>query len=126
MSGVHIETIRYYEREGILPFAERTPSGRRCYDGQGVARLRFVRRCRDLGFSISDIRALLVLAGQATPCANAKSIAVNNLRLVRAKIKALETMESALTELIDQCDDNRVFCPLLNTLLEPALQDIRS
>ena len=71
-SGVHIETIRYYEREGILPPAERTASGRRCYDPQAIARLRFfVRRCRDLGFPMAEMRALLALTGEETPCAEA-------------------------------------------------------
>src|SRR3546814_14180805 len=59
-SGVTVETIRYYERERIVPPPDRSASGRRLYDPAGIMRLRFVRRCRDLGLSIADIRTLLV------------------------------------------------------------------
>src|SRR3546814_10034854 len=63
-SGVTVETIRYYERERIVPPPDRSASGRRLYDPAGIMRLRFVRRCRDLGLSIADIRTLLVFRSE--------------------------------------------------------------
>ncbi len=117
-SGVHIETIRYYEREGILPPAERTASGRRLYDPQAIARLHFVRRCRDLGFPMADMRSLLELTESATPCAEAKGIAESNLATVRGKIDELQALERALTKLIAQCDDQGASCAMLNVLME--------
>ncbi|CAN0602133.1 unnamed protein product, partial [Ectocarpus sp. 12 AP-2014] len=75
LSGVGIETIRYYEREGITPRPARTAAGRRDYDTHIVSRLRFVKRCRELGFSISDIRTLLDLSHSDTPtCDEARKI----------------------------------------------------
>ena len=63
-SGVTIETIRYYEREGVVPPPDRSASGRRLYDAAGIARLRFIKRCRDLGFSLSVTKTLLDTNGQ--------------------------------------------------------------
>jgi MerR family mercuric resistance operon transcriptional regulator len=74
-SGVGIETIRYYEREGIVPKAERTASGRRVYCRDAIARLRFIRRCRDHGFSIADSRTLMALRkDNDTACAEAMEV----------------------------------------------------
>ena len=118
LSGVNIETIRYYEREGIVPPAARTPSGRRIYDGEDIARLRFVRRCRDLGFSISDIRTLLELsAGGETLCADVKALGERHLRDVRRKLDDLGKLERALAELVKQCDTGQTDCPMLVRLL---------
>lgn len=61
LSGVNIETIRYYKRGGVVPNPERTASGRRVYDKESVSRLRFVKRCRELGFPIPEIKSLLAL-----------------------------------------------------------------
>lgn len=117
LSGVGIETIRYYEREGITPKPERTTAGRRVYDKDAIAKLRFVRRCRDLGFSISDIRTLLELSfSDETTCEEACSIGVYNLELVRKKITDLKRMENALTELVSSCGKGRKECPMLQEL----------
>ena len=90
LSGVAIETIRYYEREGITPQPARTAAGRRDYDAETVSRLRFVKRCRELGFSISDIRTLSKLShSNASTCEEAGKIGTENLTLVRDKIADL-------------------------------------
>ena len=118
MSGVNIETIRYYEREGIVPRADRTPSGRRLYGDADIARLRFVKRCRDLGFPIPDIRTLLDLsAGNGAPCANVKVLGERHLRGVRRKLDELGKLEHALAELVRRCDAGRTDCPMLERLL---------
>ena len=118
MSGVNIETIRYYEREGIVPRATRTPSGRRLYAGEDISRLRFVKRCRDLGFSIPDIRTLLDLsAGSDAPCADVKALGERHLRGVRWKLDELGKLERALAELVNRCNAGRTDCPMLHRLL---------
>ena len=115
-SGVHIETIRYYERQGILPPAERNASGRRVYDEAGIARLRFVRHSRELGFSIADAKALLSLAASPTPCAEAQGIAQRNLDMVRRKIRELTAMERQLADLVDLCGRGDADCAILKDL----------
>ena len=117
MSGVNIETIRYYEREGIVPRPARTPAGRRVYGDGEIARLRFVRRCRDLGFPIPDIRTLLDLsAGSDAPCADVKALGERHLRGVRRKLDELGRLERALAELVERCEAGRTDCPMLNRL----------
>ncbi|MGI9485994.1 MAG: MerR family transcriptional regulator [Geminicoccaceae bacterium] len=117
-SGVTIETIRYYEREGIVPAAERSANGHRRYHTEAIVRLRFVKRCRDLGFSISVIRALLSLASdEDSNCAKVKNIGEAHLGAVRSKITDLERLETALIELIAHCEAGRSDCPMLKELL---------
>lgn len=118
-SGVGIEAIRYYERERIVPAADRAPNGRRMYDDALVAKLRFVRRCRDLGFSIADVKALLALSrNEAGSCEEAKAIAAKHRDDVQRKILDLQKMEVALTEMIGNCADGKAHCPLLRRLFE--------
>lgn len=118
LSGVNIETIRYYEREGIVPNAERTASRRRLYDDAAIARLRFVRRCRDLGFPINDIRTLLDLSSNATkPCNDVRVISQRHLEDVRNRLTDLLKLEAALVDLIQECAEARSECPALKQLL---------
>ncbi len=116
-SGVTIETIRYYEREGIVPEAERSANGRRRYSAEAVARLRFVKRCRDLGFSIPEVKALLSLASdESSNCAKVKRIGEDHLDDVRGKIADLGRLETALVELLSHCEAGRTDCPMLKEL----------
>ncbi len=116
-SGVNIETIRYYEREGIVPNAERTASGRRLYDDTAIARLRFIRRCRDLGFPLRDISTLLDLSSNATkPCHDVRVISQRHLEDVRARLVDLQQLESALLDLVQECAEARSDCPALKQL----------
>ncbi|MEP1091059.1 MAG: helix-turn-helix domain-containing protein [Rhizobiaceae bacterium] len=118
LSGVPIETIRYYERDGIVPQPDRTASGRRSYEKADVDRLRFIRRCRGLGLPTSEARSLLGLAGdQEHSCQSARQIASRHLDDVRNKIAELRRMEDALEGLIRSCDQQKGPCPLLNDLL---------
>lgn len=117
-SGVTIETIRYYEREGIVPKPDRTASGRRTYTESDIARLRFVKRCRDLGFPVSSAKSLLGLTdGSQTSCTTAQSIATSHLVDVKGKMSDLKRMESALVEMIDLCGIGDEPCPILEHLL---------
>lgn len=116
-SGVTVETIRYYEREGIVPEADRHANGRRLYDEGSISRLRFVRRCRDLGFQISDIRALIDLSGASDrSCADVKVIGERHLAQVRERMADLESLEAALIELLQACTAEQSDCPVLKQL----------
>ena len=128
LSGVPIETIRYYERRGIVPRPARTNSGRRTYDAEGVARLRFVKRCRTLGFSLTDIQLLLRIAdGNRIPCPEASAIGERRLSEIRQATAALRRQESLLATLLDKCAGEQCECPMLNGLMHglelPDLQD---
>lgn len=116
-SGVAIETIRYYEREGVVPLPDRAASGRRLYDRAGIARLRFVKRCRDLGFSLEDIRVLLALSKPGfQACSDVKRLGERHLRDVREKIADLTRLEAALAEMVAECGEQKPECPLLRQL----------
>ncbi len=113
----NIETIRYYERIGLLPVALR--QGRyRSYDGTDVSRLGFVRRARELGFSIKEVRALLDLAaGGHQSCAEARDLAAIHLLDVRSRIADLRRMERTLATTVRACDrGDDAGCPLIETL----------
>lgn len=121
-SGVGIETIRYYERAGVVAKPGRTASGRRDYGDADIATLRLVRRCRDLGFPLADAVALLGLAqgrahGARPDCAAAERLGRGHLVAVRDKIAELRRLEAALGELIDNCAEGRADCPLLDALM---------
>lgn len=117
-AGVNLETVRYYERIGLMPAPARTRSGHRAYDGSHVRRLTFIRRARELGFSIEDIRALLALAepGRAS-CAEVTEIAGAHLAAVRAKLKDLARLEQILATTVARCSGDRTpSCPILDML----------
>jgi MerR family mercuric resistance operon transcriptional regulator len=98
-TGSSVETIRYYERAGLLPAPVRSAGGYRLYGSQHLKRLTFVRRARALGFSIDGVRRLLDLADhRLRPCAEVRVLAGAHLADVRAKIADLEAMERALAE----------------------------
>lgn len=117
-SGVGIETIRYYERAGIVPKADRTASGRRAYSAGSIARLRFIRRCRDHGFTMADSRVLLSLSGGSdTACSKAMQVGARHLDDVRRKIAELQQLEVALEEMVVNCAQGRMQCPMLDGLI---------
>jgi len=117
-SGVNIETIRYYEREGLLAKPPRTKSGYRSYGPSDARRLGFVRRTRALGFSLDDVRRLLRLADQkARSCRSVHGLATAHLTDIRAKIADLRTMESVLEAMVQECAEGTMpDCPLLDAL----------
>ncbi|MGI9328768.1 MAG: MerR family transcriptional regulator [Pseudomonadales bacterium] len=118
-SGVGIEAIRYYEREGVVPVAARASNGRRLYDDAAIARLRFVRRCRDLGFSIDQVKALQSLSlSEANNCGDASTIGLLHLEEVRGKVADLQMLEAALVELLANCAEGQAHCPMLLRLFD--------
>ena len=118
-SGVGIEAIRYYEREGVVPSPARASNGRRVYEDVDIARLRFVRRCRELGFSIKHIKVLLSLSYSMAPnCDDANEIGTFHLKEVRAKIADLQMLETAMIELLANCADGQARCPMLLQLFD--------
>jgi len=116
-AGVHLETVRYYERIGLMPKPERTPSGHRSYGPDHVRRLTFIRRARELGFTLDDIRALASLNEPGRSCGAAEVIAASHLRKVRAKLTDLRRLERVLSETVARCSDGKSdACPVLETL----------
>jgi len=117
-SGVNIETIRYYERIKMLPPPRRLANGRRVYGPAEKRTLAFVRRARDLGFTLEEIRALLALGGPArASCADVHKIASVHLENIRNKLSDLIKLESILAETVAQCsEDATPDCPMLDIL----------
>ncbi|MGA0531212.1 MerR family transcriptional regulator [Hansschlegelia sp. KR7-227] len=113
-----VETIRYYERIGLLAAPRRTPGNYRAYDGAHLNRLSFIRRSRDLGFSIDQIRALLDLADHKDrPCAAVDEIAKGHLAEVERKIADLTALRAELKSMIQQCGHGAVRdCRIIETL----------
>jgi MerR family transcriptional regulator, mercuric resistance operon regulatory protein len=114
---VNFETVRYYERIGLMPRPIRTKGGHRHYGYEHLRRLTFIRRARELGFHIEEIRSLLALdkSGNGS-CADVKAIAASHLADVREKISALTKMERTLAVLIEGCTEERSLCPILDLL----------
>lgn len=117
-TGCNIETIRYYERIGLIPQPDRNGRYRR-YDASHVKRLTFVRRARELGFTLDEVRALLTLSATADQgvCTEVREISAAHLADVRARIADLRAMERVLSNAIRQCDAGQhPGCPLIDAL----------
>jgi MerR family transcriptional regulator, mercuric resistance operon regulatory protein len=117
-TGCNIETIRYYERVGLLPAPARSPGGYRLYGTGHLKRLTFIRRARALGFSIDEVRMLLKLAdGRRRPCAEVRVVAARHLDDVRLKLADLKAMESVLSETVARCAaGGGSHCPVIDAL----------
>ena len=117
-TGCNLETIRYYEKIGMMRDPPRTGSGYRVYDDGDVSRLRFILRARELGFAIEEIRGLLGLVdGGTQTCAEVKERTERHLADVRAKIADLRRIENVLAETASRCSgDNVPQCPVLDAL----------
>jgi len=118
-SGVHLETIRYYERIGLIRNPPRTASGYRVYETADLARLRFIRCGRELGFEIEAIRKLLAL--QAAPdasCAQARAVTQAHVEAINTKVKQLLWMKEWLLRVIELCPSDASIddCPILKAM----------
>jgi MerR family mercuric resistance operon transcriptional regulator len=118
LCGVHIETIRYYEKIGMLPAPPRTESGRRVYGPKETRILVFIRRGRELGFTLDKIRALFNLSGPGqASCAEVREIAKHHIEDIRAKINDLAKLERLLRKTVAQCSGRKIpDCPVLDIL----------
>ena len=117
-TGVNIETIRYYERIGVMPKPARSGGGQRLYETVHLNRLAFIKRSRDLGFSLNEVRDLLTLIdGGELTCAEVHALTINHLKQVREKLSDLRKLERALKDLAAQCSRGDVpECPIVKTL----------
>ena len=115
-----IETIRYYERVGVLLQPPRTKGGHRTYADEHLRRLTFVRRSRELGFSLNEIRGMLTLVeGESYTCAEVKHLALEHLCEVRKKIADLNLIATVLEELAAKCAGDKLpECPIIDALFE--------
>ena len=117
-SGVSAKTIRYYEGGGLIATAERTGGGYRVYTQADVHVLRFIKRARELGFSIDRIRRLLDLwQDKRRASRDVKRLALDHIAEIAAKIAAMSAVRDAVQELADKCEgDHRPECPILHDL----------
>jgi len=119
---VNIETIRFYERIGIVPKPPRTQGGHRVYGRDHLKRLSFVRRSRELGFTLDEVRGLLELVdGGRYTCAEVKTITLNHLADIRRKIADLRRLERTLSDMAGKCRGGRVpDCPVIDVLFDAS------
>jgi MerR family mercuric resistance operon transcriptional regulator len=118
-AGVGVETVRYYQRRGLLPEPRRQQGSVRRYGGEEVARLAFIRRAQEIGFTLDEVRDLIRI-GESPNCRGARQIAARKLEVVRTRLRDLAKVRDALTGLIAQCDagkDRR--CPIIENLAKP-------
>lgn len=118
-AGIGVETVRFYEREGLLEEPQRRPSGYRQFDEGIVARLRFIRRAKELGFTLKEIKELLLLKlGPQTTCADVKCRAEAKITDIEAKIDSLKRMRRSLVKLTKACSGGGETsdCPILDAL----------
>jgi MerR family transcriptional regulator, mercuric resistance operon regulatory protein len=115
---VNVETIRYYQRIGLLELPEKPYGGSRSYDEQDLQRLRFIRRAQQLGFSLDDIRELLELS--SSDCERVEELAAQKLTEVKAKLRQLRRIEWILAKTVEQCGRRKSNqpCPIIETLNE--------
>jgi MerR family mercuric resistance operon transcriptional regulator len=117
LTGVNIETIRYYERIKMLPAPHRTQGGHRVYGTKETRTLAFIRRARELGFSLQEIRTLLNLGGPKASCAAVRKIATHHLGRIRAKIDDLAKLERLLARTVAKCSGRTApACPVIEIL----------
>lgn len=120
LTGCNLETIRYYEKIGLMPPPPRSAGGHRLYDDNLLRRLHFIRRCRALGFTLAEIRGLLALVdGGNSTCAEVKDVTEDHLRGVRSKIADLKVLERTLKDMVSKCVGDEVpECPVIDALFE--------
>lgn len=124
-ADVHVETVRYYERRGLLPEPERRPSSYRAYPATMVTRLRFIKSAQELGFSLAEIKKLLALrVDTVTSCTEVRRQAQAKLDEVEQKLQALQQIQAALSDLVAACAQGgpQGECPILEALEERARQ----
>ena len=119
-SGVNVETIRYYEKVGVMPTPDRTAGGYRVYGPNHVKRLSFVRRGRELGFGLDELRGLLRLVDRHNyTCAEVRVLTLDHVAEIRRKIRDLRRLERIMADVAARCTGSRVpECPIIDAMFE--------
>lgn len=122
LCAVHVETVRYYEREGLLPQPRRAYGRIRRYDHSHLARLHFIRRTQRAGFTLAEIQSLLQLHERPS-CRAARELTIGKLRTVDKRIAELRSVQRELRNWIARCDANEdeAICPTLETIDAPSI-----
>ena len=123
-TGVNIETVRYYEKICLMPKPNRSEGGNRLYNAVQLQRLFFIKRCREIGFSQSEIRALLSMVDhENVTCAEVHDMTTAHVADIRQKIKDLRKLERVLTQMANECSRGDVpECPIIEALFDHKTQ----
>nr|WP_314542577.1 Hg(II)-responsive transcriptional regulator [uncultured Massilia sp.] len=118
-AGVNVETVRFYQRSGLIDEPARPYSGYRTYGSEDVRRIRFVKRAQLLGFTLDEIASLLKLEGSQA-CASTRDLAAKKLAMVEAKLSDLLAMKTALATMVSRCDSEQpsASCPIIQALID--------
>lgn len=121
-AGVNVQTLRYYERRGLLPEPERGTSGYRAYDPGTVRLVRFIKRAQELGFTLREIEDLIELRQSPRRGAEVRAVAAAKVADIGRRIRQLKAMRTALGELMDACDceGGTLSCPIIEALDDSA------
>lgn len=116
-AGVNVETIRYYQRRGLMAEPDKPTSGHRRYASDSIKRVRFIKRAQVLGFTLDEVGSLLEL-DEACACTETRELATHKLQVIEEKLADLKAMRKALTALLRQCDEGatRGNCPIIHAL----------
>lgn len=127
LADVSADTLRYYEKEGLITPASRTVAGYRLYNNEAVRRIRFIKHAQHCGFSLSDVKELLTLKHTENACCeDVRSLAIEKKLRIEHKLKALQVMSRALDDLIQSCEGGEQAtddCPIL-AALENSLREV--
>ncbi len=127
-SNVHVETVRYYERRGLIPKPPRTVSNFRMYSSENLRRVKFIKEAQGLGFSLKEIKNLLALrAAPRAKCADVRNYASQKISDIQERIRSLQRMRGSLEKLLRECSGDlpATECPILESL-ESKSQRIQS
>lgn len=119
LAGIHVETIRYYQRRGLLTKPDKRTGAYRQYPAEIVKRIHFIKRAQVLGFTLEEVGELLDLS-EANTCAETRELAMHKIALINQKMADLAAMQHVLADLVTKCDTNQVdsSCPIIMTLTE--------
>ena len=118
-AGVNLETIRFFEKIGLMPEPPRTEAGYRIYSGEHVKRLMFIRRARELGFTNKEVQGLLEMVDGTYACDDVKGIALSSVEIIESKITDLVKVKNALTKLASECSGGETpDCAIIDRLFE--------
>lgn len=116
-TGVNIETIRYYEKAGVMPAPPRSAGGRRLYGDAHQSRLSSVKRCRELGFSLEEVRSLLRLVDGGYTCGDVRKMTLAHQQSIKTKIADLKRLDKTLGKLAKNCEGGAApDCPVIEAL----------